>query len=48
MKTLCFAFDDLDLVIAPFDSASVNGVVAVVENAVSIPFKGFCKAVTDG
>jgi hypothetical protein len=37
MKAICLAFDDLDLVVHPFDFAGVNGVLAVVENAISVP-----------
>lgn len=36
MKAVRFAFDDLDLVIDPFDFAGVDRVIAVVQNAVAI------------
>ena len=39
VKAIRLAFDDPDLVVHPFDFAGVNGVRAVVENAISAPLQ---------
>ena len=44
MKAIRLAFDDLDLAVHPFGFTGVNGVFAVVENAVSAAVQGFGKA----
>jgi len=38
-KAIRLAPDDLDPVVHPFDFAGVNGVRAVVENAISVPLQ---------
>lgn len=36
MKTVCFAFDDLDFVIHPFERAGMDGVIAVINDPVVV------------
>ena len=36
MKTVCFAFDDLDFVIPPFKLAGMDRIVAVINDSVMV------------
>ena len=45
VESICLTFNDLYLVIHPFEFPGVNGVVAVVENTVAMSFKHVGKVV---
>ena len=45
MKTICLSLDDLDFVIHPFQLASVDGVIAVINDPVSVPIQHSDKGV---
>ena len=40
MVTIGFSFDHLDLVVHTFQLSSVNGIITVIEDAVTVSFKG--------
>ena len=44
VKAVRLTFDDLDLVIDPFDLSGVDRILAVVADAVAISIQHFCKA----
>jgi hypothetical protein len=44
VKDTRFALDHFDLFVRPFDFAGMNGVITVVENAVSIPIQSLSEA----
>ena len=43
METIGFTFNDFYLVIHPFKFSGMNGVIAVIEDAISIVFQRVCK-----
>ena len=45
MKPIGFTFNDLDFVIHPFQSASMDGILTMVQDAIAMAFKHRCKAV---
>ena len=45
MESIRFTFDDLNLVIHPFEFAGMNGVLAMIQDAITISIKGFSKGV---
>ncbi len=44
MEAVCLPFNDLDLVVNPFEFSGMDVEVAVVQNTVSIPVQHFSKA----
>jgi hypothetical protein len=44
MKAVGLAFDDLDLVVNPFEFSGMDVEIAVVQYAIAIPFQHFRKA----
>lgn len=44
MKAISFSLDNFDFVINSFDFPSVNGVVAVVDNAIAMALKHIGKS----
>jgi hypothetical protein len=44
MESVCLPFNDLDLVVNPFEFFGMDGEVAVIQNTVSISFQHFSKA----
>ena len=45
VKTISFTFNDLNLVINPFQFSSMNGIVTMIKDAIAMAFKHFYKAV---
>ena len=39
MEPISFSFNDFDFVVNPFDFASMNGVVAMIDDAVTVAIK---------
>lgn len=44
MEAVCLPFNDFDFIIHPFEFSGMDGKVAVVQNAVSIPVQHFSEA----
>ena len=43
LKTVCFAFDDLDFVVHPFELAGMDRIVAVINDPVVAALQHTCK-----
>jgi len=44
MEAICFSLHDFDLIVNPFDFTSVYGMVAVVDNTVTVTLKSVGKS----
>jgi len=45
MRTISLAFNEFDFVIHPFQSASMDGILTMVHDAIAMAFKHVCKSV---
>jgi hypothetical protein len=43
MEAIRFSFNDFDLVIDAFDFPGMDGIITVINNAVTMALKHFCK-----
>jgi len=44
MEAVGFTFNDFDFIINPFQFAGMDGIFTMVQDAIAMAFKHFCKA----